>query len=229
MKVMIVEDERLFRDMLEGTLTSRGIDVVTASDERDALEVVDRQAPDIAILDIRLPPTLSDEGLKIAETLRGRYPDIGLVVLSMFGEIPYARRLLSMQGGTRSLAYLLKNRVAGIDDLVADLHRVAAGNVVIDPQLVEKLMKRPVTNDRLERLTARQRQILALVAQGYSDLGIAQKLNVKVSNVEKHLAEIRQTLGLPSGDDPHRANYNVRVLATLAFLAGTRSGPDQAG
>jgi DNA-binding NarL/FixJ family response regulator len=221
MKALLVEDQQLLRDTLAEALAARDIDVVIADDQRDVSAIVDREAPDLAILDIRLPPTMSDEGLRIAESLRNDYPDVGLVVLSLYGEVAYARRLLSMPGGTRSLGYLLKDRVAGVDGLVSDLRRVSAGQLVIDPQLVEKLMKRPATNSRLERLTPRQRQILGLCAEGYSDLGIAQRLRIEVGNVEKYLTEIRQKLGLPSKEDPHRATYNVRVLAVLAFLDGT--------
>jgi DNA-binding NarL/FixJ family response regulator len=226
MKVMLVEDQQLLRDTLTEALCARGVEVVIATSEPDALATVDREAPDLAVLDIRLPPTMRDEGLRIAEALRTGYPDVALVVLSSYGEITYARRLLSMPGGTRSVGYLLKDRVAGIDGLVADLHRVAAGQLVIDSQLVEQLMRRPATSSHLERLTPRQRQILALCAEGYSDLGIAQKLKIEVGNVEKYLTEIRQKLALPSKEDPHRASYNVRVLAVLAFLegAGTDGG-----
>lgn len=222
MKVVIVEDERLLLDVLADALTGRRIDVVgRARDMTEALQAVDDHAPDVAILDIRLPPTGTDEGLQIAELLRARYPDVGLLVLSNYAEVAHAERLLNIEEHSRAVGYLLKERVGNLTELIEALHRVAAGEVVVDSYLIDRLMARRRVDDPLGRLTPHERRVLAMVAEGHSNLGIAQQLGCQISTVEKHLSVITAKLGLPSTTDRTRRSVNVRVLATLAFLRTT--------
>lgn len=222
MRVVIVEDQRLFLDALADALLSRSIEVTARATTLDeALRAVDETAPDAALLDIKLHPTLTDEGLRVAEEVRKRYPDVGLLVLSAYAEVAYAERLLGIEEHTRSVGYLLKERVGNVDELVESLHRVVAGEVVIDPYLIDRLMARRRRQDPLDALSPHERRILALVAEGRSNLGIAQHLGCQISTVEKHLAAITSKLGLLAIDGRQRREVNVRVLATLAFL---RSG-----
>jgi len=229
-RVVVVEDERLLLEVLADALSGRQIEVVgRARTVADALQAVDNHAPDVAILDIRLPPDYTDEGLQIAEMLRERYPDVGLLVLSSHAEVAYAERLLAIEENSRSLGYLLKERVGNLTELVQALHRVAAGEVVIDPYVIARLMARPRSDNPLARLTAHERRILAMVAEGRSNLGIAQQLGSQISTVEKHLSVITDKLGLPSAGDRSRRGINIRVLAALAFLrSGERRPPTTA-
>jgi DNA-binding NarL/FixJ family response regulator len=184
----------------------------------EAVEVVDATAPDIAILDIRLPPTFSDEGIRLAEQLRRQCPDVALLVLSSHAELSYAERLLSMETSPRAVGYLLKERVGDLGQLVAAMGRVVAGEVVIDSSIIDPLMTGRHDADPLAGLTAHERRILGMVAEGRSNLGIAQQLGTRISTVEKHLSVITDKLGLPSASDTIRRGVNVRVLAALAFL-----------
>ncbi|GIG90653.1 response regulator transcription factor [Plantactinospora endophytica] len=222
MRVVIVEDQGLLLDALADGLTARDVEVVGRARDRDeALGVIDASAPDVALLDIRLPPTYTDEGLGIAEQVRARYPDIGLLVLSSYAEVAYAERLLSLEEESRAVGYLLKERVGELAELVGALRRVASGEVLIDSYIIDRLMKRRRTRDPLATLTPHERRILALVAEGRSNLGIAQVLGCQISTVEKHLTVVTEKLGLPASGDRHRRQLNVRVLAVLAFLRGT--------
>jgi DNA-binding NarL/FixJ family response regulator len=223
-RVVIVEDQGLFLDALADGLSARQVDVVGRIRHADeSLEAINTHAPDVAVLDIRMPPTFTDEGLHIAEQVRSSYPDVALLVLSQYAEVAYAERLLSMEDESRALGYLLKERVGNLSELVDALHRVAAGEVLIDSYIIDRLMKRRRHQDPLDSLTSHERRVLALVAEGRSNLGIAQQLGCQISTVEKHLTVITDKLGLSTTSDPHRRHVNVRVLATLAFLRGSKA------
>ncbi|MEV7630287.1 response regulator transcription factor [Actinoplanes sp. NPDC089786] len=226
MRVVIVEDEGLLLDALADGLTTRSVEVAgKARDAEQALSTIKDLAPDVAMLDIRRPPTFTDEGLGIAERVRAALPEVGLLVLSSYAEVAYAERLLSMDAEPRAVGYLLKERVGDLVELVSALHRVASGEVVVDSYLINRLMTRRRTHDPLERLTPHERRILALVAEGRSNLGIAQILNCQVGTVEKHLSTLADKLGLPTAEDSRRRQVNIRVLTALTFL---RSVPQPA-
>ena len=219
MKAVVVEDEGLLLDVMVDALTGRGVEVVGRARDADAaIDVVDATAPDIAILDIRLPPTFSDEGIRLAEQLRRKCPDVALLVLSSHAELSYAERLLNLEADSRALGYLLKERVGDLSQLVMTMGRLVAGDVIIDSQIIDRLMTRRRDGDRLAALTAHERRILGLVAEGRSNLGIAQQLGTRISTVEKHLSVITDKLGLPAAGDTIRPGVNVRVLAPLTFL-----------
>jgi DNA-binding NarL/FixJ family response regulator len=218
-RAVVVEDEELLKDVLAVALTARGVRIVgQARDQASALQAVDTYAPDLMVLDIRLPPGYTDEGIRIAETVRRQYPDVGLLVLSSFAEPGYAERLLRIETSSRSIGYLLKDRVGNLGQLIEAMQRVVAGEVVIDSMLVDLLLGRRHGRDPLDRLTAHEQRILALVAEGRSNLGIAQNLGCRISTVEKYLSVITDKLGLPTSNDPNRPGVNVRVLAALVFL-----------
>jgi DNA-binding NarL/FixJ family response regulator len=222
MNVVIVEDQPLFLDAIAEALASRSVHVAArAATVDEAVHAVDESAPDAALLDIRMPPTYTDEGLQVAEELRRRYPDVALLVLSSYAEVEYAERLLNLDEHSRAVGYLLKERVGTVGDLIDALHRVVAGDVVIDPSIIDRLMARRRRHDPIETLTPHERRILSLVAEGRSNLGIAQHLGCQISTVEKHLSAITGKLGLLGIDRRDRRGVNVRVLATLEFL---RSG-----
>jgi DNA-binding NarL/FixJ family response regulator len=220
MRVVIVEDHLLLRDILTEGLRGRGVHVIgTAADVESATRLVEADPPDVVLLDIRLPPDQRDEGLRLAELVRSRHPDVGLLVLSSQGEVSFAQRLLGMPGEARALGYLLKERVGDLDELIDALHRVAAGEVVIDRELIRALMtERP--KDPLDLLSPHERRVLALVAEGRSNRGIAEHMACQVGTVEKHLSVITAKLGLGTLGEVDRRGINVRVLATLAFLRG---------
>jgi DNA-binding NarL/FixJ family response regulator len=219
MRAVVVEDEGLLLDLMAEALTSRSVQVVgRVRNPDDAAAVVIATAPDIAILDIRLPPTFTDEGIQLASLLRRRCPEVALLVLSSHAEVSYAERLLGLEADTRSLGYLLKERVGDLRQLVDVMGRLVAGEVVIDSSIVGGLMTRRRAGDPLAVLTAHERRILGLVAEGRSNLGIAQQLGTRISTVEKHLSVITDKLGLPAAGDTTRPGVNVRVLAALTFL-----------
>ncbi|MBC6449019.1 response regulator transcription factor [Actinokineospora xionganensis] len=222
MRVVIVEDHLLLRDILTEGLRGRGVRVIgAAADVESAARLVYADPPDVVLLDIRLPPHQRDEGLCLAELVRSRHPEVGLLVLSSQGEVSFAQRLLGMPGESRALGYLLKERVGDLDELVDALHRVTAGDVVIDRELIRALMTGPRPKDPLDLLSPHERRVLSLVAQGRSNLGIAQHMACQVGTVEKHLSVITAKLGLGSLGEVDRRGVNIRVLATLAFLRGT--------
>ncbi|MCK9895740.1 response regulator transcription factor [Frankia sp. AgB32] len=226
MKVIIVEDERLYLDALAETLHSRSIEVAgRASTFDDALRVVNESACDVALLDVRLSKQEADGGLRIAAELRRLYPDVGLLVLSGFDEVAYVERLMNLEGGQGSVGYLLKERVGDVDELAGALARVAAGEVVIDPYLIRRLMARPRRRDPLDALSPYETRVLSLVAEGRSNLRIAQELDIKISTVEKHLSAITSKLGLRPTDGLERRSVNVRVLAAMKFLRRGSAGP----
>jgi DNA-binding NarL/FixJ family response regulator len=229
-RAVVVEDQPLLREVMVEALTSRGVDVVgRAGDRAGAVEVIGAVEPDVALLDIRLPPAFGDEGIRVAEQVRRTSPGVGLLVLSSFADGAFAERLLGMPGGARGLGYLLKDRVGDLDRLTDAMRRVAAGEVVVDPAVVEHLMAARRAGDPLDRLTPHERRVLGLVAEGRSNLGIAQRLGCRTSSVEKHLTAIVDKLGLPAAGDAERPGVNVRVLAALAHLRRTAASPVDAG
>jgi DNA-binding NarL/FixJ family response regulator len=201
--------EGLVRLLLEG-----GHEVLAAVDDAPGLvHAVQTLNPQVAIVDVRMPPTFTDDGLRAAVALRRQDPSLAVLVLSQYVEESYARELLATGGG---VGYLLKDRVADLDVLESALERVAAGQSVIDPEVVRQLMVRPGTASRgLERLTAREREVLGLIADGRSNAAIAEALYVTLGAVEKHVASIFAKLELAPSPDDHR-----RVLAVLAWLRG---------
>ena len=212
MRVVIAEDLVLLREGLTRLLVDNGIEVAAAVDNGDALITsVLLERPELAIVDVRLPPTFADEGLRAALEVRRRAPETSILVLSQYVEQTYARELLADgRGGT---GYLLKDRVIDIPQFVDALHRVAAGGTALDPEVVAQLFAVRSRSDPLDRLTARERDVLALMAEGRSNSGIADQLVVTVGAVEKHVASILQKLDLPPSDSDHR-----RVRAVLAYL-----------
>ncbi|HZT92864.1 MAG TPA: response regulator transcription factor [Gaiellaceae bacterium] len=209
MRAVIAEDLALLRDGLMRLLRDNEIEVVGAVGDGDALvHAVLRERPDIAIVDIRMPPTFRDEGLRAALTLRERVPDTAILIISQYVEGTYARELLA--DGRGGVGYLLKDRVMDVNAFVEAVRRVAEGGTALDPEVVAHFVGR---RDRLAALTPREKEVLALMAEGRSNAGIAEALVLTVGAVEKHVASILQKLGLPPSEETHR-----RVLAVLAYL-----------
>jgi DNA-binding NarL/FixJ family response regulator len=211
-RVAIADDSLLVREGLGRILRDAGFEIVgEAVSVRDLLEVVERARPDAALIDIRLPPNYSDEGLRAAAEIRARFPSVALLVLSQYVEAEYALRLL--EGSERSVGYLLKDRILDAAQLVDAIKRVVTGGVVVDPALVAQLLDRRRRADPLDELTAREREVLALMAEGLTDRGIAQRLYVTPKTVETHTRHIFQKLSLPES-----ALDNKRVHAVLTHL-----------
>lgn len=214
MRVVIADDSVLLRAGLARLLEDAGFDVVgQAGDADDLLRKVRAHKPDVAVTDIRMPPTQTDEGLRAAQQIRAEMPEIGVMVLSQFIDEGYALELL--QGSAEGVGYLLKDRVADIDAFLDALRRVAARGSVLDPEVVSQLLGRRGGDDPLERLTPREREVLAQMAQGRSNGAIARDLVVTERAIEKHVTSIFSKLGLSAADDGHR-----RVLAVLTYLKG---------
>ena len=212
MRVVIAEDSILLRDGLIRMLAAHGVDVVEAvGDAESALDAVGRHQPDLALLDVRMPPTHTDEGLRAALVIRAQWPDVAVLILSQYVEERYAADLLAST--TSSVGYLLKDRVADVADFVEALRRVADGGTALDPEVVAQLL---VRRDRspLLRLTERERETLALMAEGRSNTGIARALHVSESAVAKHVNAIFTKLDMPTSSSDHR-----RVLAVLQYLS----------
>ena len=232
MRVVIVEDQGFYLDLLTDGLRGRGVDVVgRASTPPEALSVIDSTAPDLAVLDISLSPARVDrahgvEGLRVAERVRADYPDVGLLMLSAHVEPAYAQRLLAMEDAPRAVGYLGKEHLGNLDELLNAFQRIVQGGTVIDSEIISQLMSRRRVENPLQRLTPYQKRILGLVAEGYSNLGIAQRLDCKISTVEQHLSTIFDKLRLPQEPSHDRRHVNLRVLATLAFLRNT-DGPNK--
>lgn len=209
---MIAEDLALLRDGLTRLLRDNGIEVVAAVADADALirEVV-AQKPDIAVVDIRLPPGYRDEGLRAALELRRLVPGIAVLVISQYVEQTYAEELLADRGG--GIGYLLKDRVMHVADFLEAVRRVAEGGTALDPDVVAQLFARRRRDGPLERLTPREREVLGLMAEGRSNTGIADALVLTTGAVEKHIQSILSKLDLPQSSTNHR-----RVLAVLAYL-----------
>ncbi len=213
-RVVIAEDSAILRDGLVQLLTDRGFTVVRAVGDAASLEhAVATDPPDVAVVDIRMPPTFTDEGLRCAIGLRRDHPDVGILVFSQYVETRYASELLA--GGAAGIGYLLKDRVADVADFVEALVRVASGGTALDPEVVTQLMGASRRTDTLARLTAREREVLALMAEGRTNSAIAVSLVVSEGAVEKHVANIFSKLDLPATSTDHR-----RVLAVLRYLEG---------
>ena len=212
MRAVIAEDLALLRDGLVRVLTAHGIDVIEAVQDGPAvLETLLSHRPDIAILDVRLPPTFTNEGLVAAVEARRQLPNLPILVLSQYVEPLYARELLSSRAG--GVGYLLKDRVMDVGQFVETVRRVASGGTVMDPEVVSQLVIGRERDDAMRRLTPREREVLALMAEGRSNAAIAAALVVSEKAVSKHIANIFLKLDLPPSDDDNR-----RVMAVLAFL-----------
>jgi DNA-binding NarL/FixJ family response regulator len=211
-RVVIADDSVLLREGTVRILQEAGIEVVgQAGDAEDLLRKVRAHRPDVAIVDIRMPPTHVDEGLQAAETLRAEMPEIGVLVLSQYVEESYAQRL--MASGTEGVGYLLKDRVADIDRFVDGVQRVAEGGSVLDPEVVSQMLGRRRADGPLDTLTPREREVLAAMAEGETNRAISEALSVTERAVERHVTAIFEKLGLAAADGGHR-----RVLAVLAYL-----------
>jgi len=209
---VIAEDNLLLREGISALLRDDSFDVVAAvPDAPQLLSAVAALAPDLAIVDVRMPPTHTDEGLRAALEIRSRWPGVGIVVLSQYVEERYATELLA--GDTRRTGYLLKDRVADVSEFIASLRRVAGGGTALDPEVVRQLLARGRARGPLTRLTAREREVLSLIAEGHSNSSIGEVLVVSTGAVQKHVASIFGKLELPPDDRSHR-----RVLAVLSYL-----------
>lgn len=209
LRVVIAEDSAILRDGLAGLLTERGHEVVAMVGDATTLsEVVDTHRPDVAVVDVRMPPSFTDEGLLAAIELRRKFPGTGVLVFSQWIETRYATELLA--AGASGVGYLLKDRVADVGDFVDALHRVATGGTALDPEVVSQLMGASRQQDSLARLTPREREVLELMAQGLTNNAIAAAITVTERAVEKHIGNIFTKLDLPPSDTRHR-----RVLAVL--------------
>jgi DNA-binding NarL/FixJ family response regulator len=212
MRVVIAEDAAMMREGLVRLLTDRGHAVTAAVGDAEALRsAVAADPPDVAVVDIRMPPTHTDEGLRAALELRRDHPDVGVLVFSQYVETRYATRLLA--DNPSGVGYLLKDRVADVADFADALARVAAGGTALDPEVVGHLLRASRHRDLLAALTAREREVLALMAEGKSNAGIAAALVITAGVVEKHVASIFTKLDLPASDAANR-----RVLAVLRYL-----------
>ena len=213
MRVVVADDAVILREGLARLLTEAGFDVVgLAGDAEELFELVEQHRPDVAVVDIRMPPTHTDEGLRAAKSIRERWPNTGVLVLSQHVRASYALELLS--DGTDGVGYLLKERVSDLGELASSVERIGNGGSALDPAVVEQLVGRPRrSDDALEHLTDREREVLALMAEGRSNKAIAEQLFVTEHTVEKHVKSILGTLRLPQSPDDHR-----RVLAVLTYL-----------
>src|SRR5260221_2475451 len=210
-RVVLADDDVLLREGLASLLDRSGYEVVgQAGDGTELTALVRKHVPDLVLIDIRMPPTHSIEGLDAAREIRREFPDTGILVLSAHVEINQAMELLA--GGTR-IGYLLKSRVTDVDEFVDTLGRIVKGASVVDPQLVHELLSAHLVDDPLKRLSAREREVLALMAEGRSNAGIARQLFVSEGTVEKHVRSILAKLDLEETQEDHR-----RVLAVITFL-----------
>lgn len=212
MRILIAEDDALLREGLVMLLRSEGFDVVAAVDNAvDLLAAFESNAADAAVLDVRMPPTFTTEGLQAALELRSRRPRFPVLVLSAYVEDRYASRLLA--DGAEGVGYLLKERVGKVADFIDTLRRVIEGGTVMDPEVISQLVSRRGANDPIRTLTPREHEVLGLMAEGLGNAAIAEKLVVSETAVSKHIGNIFAKLGLSASDSGHR-----RVLATLAYL-----------
>ena len=212
MRILICEDSVLLREGLVRLLEDAGHEVVAALPDIDGLEeAVASAAPDLCILDVRLPPTFTDEGIRAALSLRSTHPSLAILVLSQYVEERYASDLIAAQGGP--LGYLLKDRVADVSEFLVSVQRISEGATVLDPEVVAQLLTRRNRDDRMLRLTERERTVLALIAEGKSNQAIAGLLFLSEASVEKHITSIFQKLGFEQDESGNR-----RVLAALAHI-----------
>lgn len=211
MRIVIAEDSVLLRAGLIRLLDDAGEEVVAAVGDGEALLLsVERHRPDLAVVDVRMPPTHTDEGVRAAIAIRERWPEVAVLVLSQYVEERYAGELLA--GDTKGVGYLLKDRVADVGEFVDAVRRVGVGGTVLDPEVVAQLLARSRRQDPLERLTPRERDVLGLMAEGRSNAAVAERLFVSASAVEKYVS-IFSKLDLPQAEQDHR-----RVLAVLRWL-----------
>jgi DNA-binding NarL/FixJ family response regulator len=213
MRVVIAEDNVLLQEGLNLLLTTTGFDVVAAvGNAEDLLDALDRHQPDLAVVDVRLPPTFRDEGLRAALTARGRRPGLPVLVLSQYVERTYAQELLSDKGG--AVGYLLKDRVSRVDDFLDAIRRVSEGGIVMDPQVVAQIVAG--RRSPLRSLSRRENEVLARMAEGRANADIARRLFITERSVSKHIGNIFAKLDLPQTDAANR-----RVAAVLAYLNDT--------
>ena len=219
MRILICEDSVLLREGLIRLLTEVGHEVVAAlPDATDLHATLVVDAPDFCILDVRLPPTFTDEGIRAALQVREQYPELPVLVLSQYVEERYAGELIASNGG--ALGYLLKDRVTDVVEFLDALERIASGGVVLDPEVVAQLLTRRSHDSRLAALSERERQVLALIAEGRSNQAIAEMLSLSAASIEKHVSAIFHKLDLHVDE-----NSNRRVLAALAHVADERNKP----
>jgi DNA-binding NarL/FixJ family response regulator len=212
MRVVVADDSVLLREGVVRLLEEKGFDVVAqAGDAEDLIRKVNAHKPDVAVVDIRMPPTNTDDGLRAALEIRASHPDTGVLVLSQYVEEGYALDLVGDSAG--GVGYLLKDRVADVDRFVESVTRVAEGGSALDPEVVSQLVGRARRDDPLAELTPREREVMELMAEGRSNNAIAAQMIVTERAVEKHVTSIFGKLGLPPAPEDHR-----RVLAVLAFL-----------
>jgi len=210
-RIVIGEDSTLFREGLASLLTVAGHEIVgRAGDAVSLIDVVGEMAPEIAVIDIRMPPDLTDDGARAARKLRAAHPRLGILLLSQHIETRHSVELVATGG----FGYLLKDRVLDVDEFLDALARVAGGGSALDPEVVGRLLGRAQREDPLAKLTPREREVLAMMAEGRTNAGIARRLWLQHRTVEAHVGSIMAKLGLPSDDENHR-----RVQAVLTFLA----------
>ncbi len=215
MRVALADDSALFRRGLATLLATSGVEVTAqVPSGAELLVAVAADLPDAVVLDLRMPPSFTDEGLVVAERLRARFPTLGILVLSTYAEVAYASRLL--QTGTRHVGYLLKDRVEDSDALLDALRRVVAGESVVDADIVRRLLGRQRITQTVDQLTAREKEVLQLMAEGRSNAAIGKELYLSAKTVETHIAQVFAKLGLPQSSDDNR-----RVLAVLTYLRGS--------
>lgn len=211
-RIVLADDAVLLREALAAGLRAGGFDVVgQAGDVEGLLRLVNTETPDVVIVDVRMPPTHTTEGLEAARTIRAQHPKMAILVLSQYVETRYAVELI--RDDPAGIGYLLKDRVTRLDDLADAVRRVAGGGSVIDPEVVARLLGRPRRHSPLDELTPREREILGLMAEGRSNQGIADRLVLELKTVEGHVRQIFSKLALEPGPDDHR-----RVLAVLHYL-----------
>jgi DNA-binding NarL/FixJ family response regulator len=212
MRIVIIDDMLLIREGIAAALGERGIEVVAqASDAVHLMRLVEQHRPDVVVLDIRMPPTFTDEGLRAAADLRLAYPDVGILLLSQYLESSYAVRLL--HDAPERVGYLLKDRIMHVATLVDALRRIVDGETVIDPAIVSRVIGRRRTGGGLSGLSSREADVLGLVAEGWSNRAIGERLSINERTVETHITQIFMKLGLTTSAETHR-----RVLAVLTLL-----------
>jgi DNA-binding NarL/FixJ family response regulator len=209
---VLADDTMLLREGVALLLTEAGFEVVgQASTAEELVATVDGTAPQVAIVDLRMPPTHTDEGLRAALAIRAANPQVGVLVLSQHADVGLAMKLLA--DGAEGVGYMLKDRVADLEDFADAIRRVAAGGSALDPSIVSQLLSKRREAGPLDELTGREREVLELMAEGRSNQGIAERMAISERGVQKHVTSIFEKLGIPAGTDDHR-----RVLAVLAFL-----------
>ena len=212
MRIVIAEDAVLLRAGITRLLDDAGEEVVAAVGDAVALlDAVERQAPDLCVVDVRMPPTHTDEGIRAAVEIRRRHPEVAVLVLSQYVEQEYASELLA--ANTEGVGYLLKDRVADVSEFLEAVRRVGSGGTALDPEVVSQLLVRSRRRDPIATLTEREREVLGLMAEGRSNVAVAEELVVSAGAVEKHVRNIFTKLDLPPDPDDHR-----RVLAVLRYL-----------